>query len=261
MPDDDPISDGHDAALQVATIGSTLLGELSRRGATRTLSRADAATRAEAATRSQQAAREARAAARWAPILDRVYRSHATTREALDAWFAAEPRSMTNPQAARATALAETRLRHVAPGMMRDYDTERALGTERLFAMQRVVPPFDVPDAGRHRLLDDLATALNNRARTEEGGAQRLRTTTDDPATPRVDEHQLGLAFAVRPALAAATDRTSAAATTVAAQSVGRGTVEFSFVITSVPVRAASPAAGPSGPTTGPVIQTPRRPR
>lgn len=250
MSDDDPISEGHDAAVQVATIGSTLLGELSRRAATRTRDRADAAAHQDTVDRSRRAATEARAAARWAPILDRDYRAHATTREALDAWFAAEPRSTANPQAARAAALSETRLRQTAPGMMADYDAERGLGTDRLEAMQQVVPVLDVAIGDRDRTLDALAGTLVNRARTEEATADRLRATPDDTATRHVDEHRVGLAAALTTEAVGASDRAAAAVTTVTAAAPARpGTPDFPAVITTVRVRTTPPVGAVPGPS------------
>jgi len=236
MHDDDPISEGHDAAVQAATIGSTLLGELARRAATRTRDRAEELSHHETADRSRQAATEARAAARWAPILDRDYRSHATTRDTLDAWFAAEPRSTTNPQAARATALAETRLRRTAPGAMVDYDAERGRGTDRLAAMQRVVPLLAVEVGARDRTLEGLAGTLANRARTEEAAAAGLRATPDDPMTPHVDEHRAGVAASAAPESLGRSDRAAAAAATAVL-----GTPDFPVLITTVPVRLAQP--------------------
>jgi len=223
MSDDDPISEGHDAAAHQDTVD-----------------------------RSRRAATEARAAARWAPILDRDYRAHATTREALDAWFAAEPRSATNPQAARATTLADGRLRQTAPGTMADYDAERGLGTDRLAAMQHVVPVLDVAIGDRDRTLDALAGTLVNRAHTEEATADRLRATPDDPATRHVDEHRVGLADALTPEAVSASDYAAAAATLSAADSARPGTPDFPAVITTVPGRTTPPAGAVPGPSASP---------
>ncbi len=251
MHDDDPISEGHDAAVQVATIGSTLLGELARRAAARTRERAEAASHHDTADRSRQATTEARAAARWAPILDRDYRSHATTRDTLDAWFAAEPRSATNPQAARATALAETRLRRTAPEAMVDYDAERGRGTDRMAAMQRVAPLLDVGVGDRDWTLEGLAGTLANRASTEEATADRLRSRPDDPATPDLNERTAGLAAAAVPEALGATDRATAATIATAVP----GTPDFPVLITTVPVRPAQPVGAVPNPSSLVVVR------
>ncbi len=258
MPDDDPISDGHNAAIQAVTVGATLAGELARRGAARTRDRADDAARDHAAIRAQEAAGQARAAARWAPILDRDYRSHATTGEALDAWFAAATHPTGSPQAARATALAETRLRVTAPTMMADYDAERRMGATRADAMQRAVPLLDVPTGSHDRRLDDLAGALTRRGRDADATAGRLRATPDDPSTPRIDEHLVAVAAATGPASTGVADRAGAARARVRAEASS----EFPVVITSVPLRITQPAGSTPGaphPSARPRARAPRR--
>ncbi|NHC16212.1 hypothetical protein G9H71_20715, partial [Motilibacter sp. E257] len=96
------------------------------------------------AIRADLEARRGAAQAAWAPLLDPAGYGGTTVLDAGRAWAAAQAWSP-DPEAERATTLAEDRLRELRPDVMERYDRLRAQGTHPVDAMTRVAPYFDAP--------------------------------------------------------------------------------------------------------------------
>jgi hypothetical protein len=103
----------------------------------------------------QASAREA-----FSPLLDPTTAARAGSRQVLEAWSAALPFAETLPDAAKAAAAAEARLRELHPEAMSHYDSLRE-GHTPTAALAEVAPLIDpTGDAARRRSASDSAIDL-----------------------------------------------------------------------------------------------------
>lgn len=107
-------------------------------------------------------------------------------------WATAQP-WRPDPEAERASGLAEDRLRELRPDVMERYDRLRAHGTEPVEAMRRVAPFFDRPAARTGQPGPDRAALAERDTARRAGDAElvgyrRHTATSDDPRTSGVDE-------------------------------------------------------------------------
>jgi len=103
--------------------------------------RARQAARTAAAMAADQAAAAA-ARAQWGHALHPDWLADASLADVTGAWGAALPYAQADPDAARALAGAEDRLRQLHPAAMRSYGKLVAGGMSPVEAMQRTVPDF-----------------------------------------------------------------------------------------------------------------------
>lgn len=108
--------------------------------------------RAAADAITENETRRGKDQARYAPLLDRVWRADASLPDVFRAWAAAEPYAGEDPHAAEALKEAEDLLRQRSPYAMKRYEQLRAEGMSRPEAMNEAAKDFAYsapPPAGK----------------------------------------------------------------------------------------------------------------
>ena len=175
---EDPV--GHAAATLTSyvSIAAMAAETLAQVAASRARERAATDQQAAAASRAQRHAAHGQARLAWAPVLDPKTRSQASAAQTGAAWAHAQAWHP-DPEAARATTLAEQRLRELHPDAMERYDRLRQGGADPVDAMRRVAPLFDQPRARPGEPAPDraaLATATGTGIRTGTGTGTDVRS-------------------------------------------------------------------------------------
>lgn len=141
---EDPIAHASNKIVQWVSVATMATEALAQVAASRARERAAADERAAGIARAEMAARQAHATATWAPLLDPRTRDTLTLAETGHIWATAQG-WRPQPEAERASSLAEDRLRSLRPDVMERYDRLRADGASPVDAMRRVAPYFDQP--------------------------------------------------------------------------------------------------------------------
>ena len=143
---DDPIAHASSTVMTWASLAATAAEAFAQVAAMRARDRAER-DRARAQTlRAERHARYARDKVYWQPMLDPRRYPQTPIKAAGLAWAAAHGWHG-DPEADRAASLAEARLRHLRPDVMRLWDVHRAEGMDPIAAMMRVAPLMDRPPA------------------------------------------------------------------------------------------------------------------
>ena len=125
-------------------------------------------------------------------MLDPKLRERSSVTDAGRVWASAQA-WRPDPEAERASGLAEDRLRELRPDVMDHYDRLRSEGVEQVVAMRRVAPYFDSPPPRTGEPGPDRAALTERDSARRAGDAELTRyrgqtAVVDDPRTARVDE-------------------------------------------------------------------------
>ncbi len=156
---EDPV--GHAAATLTSyvSIAAMAAEALAQVAGSRARERAATDQQAAAASRAQRHAAHGQARLTWATVLDPTTRFQASAAQTGAAWAHAQAWHP-DPEAARAAALAEQRLRELRPDAMDRYDRLRQGGADPVDAMRRVAPLFDQPPARPGEAAPDRAALV-----------------------------------------------------------------------------------------------------
>lgn len=202
--DDDP---AHDASAKIASyvsVTAMAAQAIAQLAASRAQESAARDERAAGGVRAERQAGYGQARLAWAPILDDKLREQTSVVDAGTVWARAQA-WRPDPEAERATHLAEERLRELRPDVMERYDRLRTAGAEPVEAMTRVAPYFDAPptrtgDRGPDREALGQADAARREGDAEVARYRRGSAVPDNPRTVAVDEHA-GAVVAAQPHL------------------------------------------------------------
>ncbi len=200
QPPEDPLAHASAKITSYVSVAAVAAEAIAQVAAARARERAATDERATRALRAARQAAYGQARLGWAPILDPKLRARAGLLDAGEVWAGAQP-WRPDPEAERASRLAEDRLAELRPDVMDRYDRLRADGTEPVEAMRRVAPYFDQPPPRTGEPAPGRAALTEQDTARRAGDAEltRYRAKTavaDDPRTPRVDEHADALAAA-----------------------------------------------------------------
>ena len=143
-PSEDVTGQAGNKVVQWASIATMAAEAMAQVAASRAQQKAVADERAASEARASHAAAHGQARATWAPMLDDRTRGGLNLQQTGAVWATAQG-WRPEPEAERASALAEDRLRTLRPDVMERYDRLRATGASPVEAMTRVAPYFDRP--------------------------------------------------------------------------------------------------------------------
>lgn len=213
---EDPVAHASAKLTTYVSVAAMAAEAIAQVAAARARERAERDERTASGLRAERQAAYGQARLGWAPILDPTLRERTGVVDAGLVWARAQP-WRPDPEAERATDLAEQRLRELRPDVMQRYDRLRTEGAPPVDAMRRVAPYFDAPPARTGEPGPDRAALAEADTARRAGDAEIVvyraeSAVVDDPRTARVDEHADAVAQA-RPHLThAAQDDTRARA-------------------------------------------------
>jgi len=188
---EDPVAHASTKITSYVSVAAMAAEAIAQVAAVRARERAAADEQAARALRAERHAAYGQARLGWGQVLDPRLRERTGVVDAGTAWARAQA-WRPDPEAERATELAEQRLRELRPQVMERYDRLRAEGSEPVEAMRRVAPLFDQPPARTGQAAPDrsaLAEAETAR-RAADAGLVLYRgegAGVDDPAAAGVD--------------------------------------------------------------------------
>ncbi len=189
---EDPVVHASTKITSYVSLAAMAAEAIAQVAAVRARERAAGDERAARALRAERHAAYGQARLGWAQVLDPRLREQTGVVDAGTVWARAQA-WRPDPEAERATELAEQRLRELRPQVMERYDRLRAEGSEAVEAMRRVAPLFDQPPARTGQAAPDrsaLAEADTGRRAADAGLAVYRGETAgvDDPATVGGDQ-------------------------------------------------------------------------
>jgi len=256
QPHEDPVAHASTKITAYVSVAAMAAEAIAQVAAARARERAAADERTASALRAQRLAAYGQARLGWAPVLDPKLREQTTLTDAAAVWARAQA-WRPDPEAERASDLAEERLRQLRPDAMEHYDRLRQHGVEPVEAMRQAAPFFDRPPARPGEPGPDRATLTEadtaRRAATAETGRDRQQmAVADDPATAAVDEHADAAGQAAphqaRAAGEDATARSLAATTPVEKTPVDLAGEDFPQPVTAAPRPPAQTSTAPAAP-------------
>ncbi len=188
---EDPVAHASTKITSYVSVAAMAAEAIAQVAAVRARERAAGDERAARALRAERHAAYGQARLGWAQVLDPRLREQAGVVDAGTVWARAQA-WRPDPEAERATELAEQRLRELRPEVMQRYDRLRAEGSEAVETMRRVAPLFDHPPARTgHAAPDRSALAEAETARRAPGAGLALyggeTGSVHDPDTSGVD--------------------------------------------------------------------------
>jgi len=188
---EDPVAHASTKITSYVSVAAMAAEAIAQVAAVRARERAAADEQAARALRAEGHAAYGQARLGWAQVLDPRLREQAGVVDAGTAWARAQA-WRPDPEAERATELAEQRLRELRPQVMERYDRLRAEGSDPVEAMRRVAPLFDQPPARTGQAAPDRsALAEAETARRAAGAGLALYGgepgSVHDTATAGVD--------------------------------------------------------------------------
>ena len=189
---EDPVTHASTKITSYVSVVAMAAEAIAQVAALRARERAAADERAARALRAEHHAAYGQARLGWAQVLDPRLREQAGVVDAGTVWARAQA-WRPDPEAERATELAEQRLRELRPEVMQRYDRLRAEGSEAVEAMRRVAPLFDQPPArtGQAAPARSALAEADTARRAADAGLAVYRgegAGVDDPATAGVDQ-------------------------------------------------------------------------
>jgi len=188
---EDPVTHASTKITSYVSVVAMAAEAIAQVAALRARERAAADERAARALRAEHHAAYGQARLGWAQVLDPRLREQAGVVDAGTVWARAQA-WRPDPEAERATELAEQRLRELRPEVMERYDRLRAEGSDPVEAMRRVAPLFDQPPA-RTGQAAPARPAVNERDPARRPGDAGLvlyggeGAGVLDPATASID--------------------------------------------------------------------------
>jgi len=206
---EDPVAHASTKITSYVSVAAMAAEAIAQVAAVRARERAAADERAARALRAERHAAYGQARLGWAQVLDPRLREQAGVVDAGTAWARAQA-WRPDPEAERATDLAEQRLRELRPQVMERYDRLREQSSDPVEAMRRVAPLFDQPPARTGQAAPDRsALAEAETARRAAGVGLVLyrdeAAVIDDPGRAGVDQRIQTVAQAAPDAGAGAT--------------------------------------------------------
>lgn len=176
LPHEDPVAHASTRIASYVSVAAMAAQAVAQVTAARAAQRAAADERAAGALRAEHRAAYSQARLGWASVLDPKLRGRADVAGAGTAWAHAQA-WRPDPEAERASHLAEERLRELRPDVMDRYDRLRNQGSDPVEAMRRVAPFFDRPparpgQAAPERAVLDQAGSGRGSADSETGAAR-----------------------------------------------------------------------------------------
>ncbi len=189
---EDPVAHASTKITSYVSLVAMAAEAVAQVSAARARERAAVDERAAHALRAERQAAYAQARLGWAPILDSRTRERTSVRAAGTVWAWAQA-WRPDPEAERASQLAEDRLREIRPDVMDRYDRLCEQGITPIDAMRRVAPFFDQPPARTGQAAPDRAvlTEQDTARRAADAELTLYRgesAVVDDPRTEQVDE-------------------------------------------------------------------------
>ena len=189
---EDPVAHASTKITSYVSVAAMAAEAIAQVAALRARERAADDEQAARALRAEHLAAYGQARLGWTQVLDPRLREQAGVVDAGTAWARAQA-WRPDPEAERATELAEQRLRELRPEVMERYDRLRAEGSDPVEAMRRVASLFDQPPARTGQAAPDrpaLAEADTARRRAHAGLAvyRGEGAGVDDPATAGGDQ-------------------------------------------------------------------------
>ena len=208
-PHEDPVAHASTKITSYMSVAAMAAEAIAQVAAARARERAVQDERTASAMRAERHAAYAHARLGWAPMLDPKMRERTGVVDAGVVWARAQA-WRPDPEAERATSLAEERLRELRPDVMERYDRLRTEGAEPVDAMRRVAPLFDAPPARTGEPGADRAalTETDTARRAADAELTLYRgasAVANDPRTARIDERTDAVAQA-HPHLARSAD-------------------------------------------------------
>jgi len=171
---EDPVAHASTKITSYVSVAAMAAEAIAQVAAVRARERAAVDEQAARASRAERHAAYGQARLGWAQILDPRLREQAGVVDAGTVWARAQA-WRPDPEAERATELAEQRLRELRPEVMERYDRLRAEGSDPVEAMRRVAPLFDQPPARTGQAAPDRsALAEADTARRAAGAGLAL---------------------------------------------------------------------------------------
>jgi hypothetical protein len=168
---EDPVAHASTKITSYISVAAMAAEAIAQVAALRARERAAADEQAARALRAERHAAYGQARLGWAQVLDPRLRERTGVVDAGTVWARAQA-WRPDPEAERATNLAEQRLRELRPQVMERYDRLRAEGADPVEAMRRVAPLFDQPPARTGQAAPDrsaLAEADTARRAADDG--------------------------------------------------------------------------------------------
>ena len=193
QPHEDPVAHASTKITSYVSVAAMAAEALAQVAAARARERAAADERAASALRAERLAAYGQARLGWSPVLDPKLRERTSVTDAGRVWASAQA-WRPDPEAERASGLAEDRLRELRPDVMDRYDRLRGEGVEPADAMRRVAPWFDSPPPRVGEPGPDRAALPERDTARRAGDAELTRyrgqsAGVDNPRAARVDEH------------------------------------------------------------------------
>ncbi len=141
---EDPVAHASTKITSYVSVAAMAAEAIAQVAAVRARERAAVDEQAARALRAEGHAAYGQARLGWGQILDPRLRERTGVVDAGTVWARAQA-WRPDPEAERATELAEQRLRELRPQVMERYDRLRAEGSDPVEAMRRVAPLFDQP--------------------------------------------------------------------------------------------------------------------
>ena len=183
-PSEDVTGQAGNKVVQWASIATMAAEAIAQVAASTARQQAVADARAAAEARASHAAAHGQARATWAPMLDERTRGGLNLQQTGVVWATAQG-WRPEPEAERASALAEDRLRTLRPDVMERYDRLRAQGAGPVEAMTRVAPYFDRPaDRDAREGAAGRRPALSPDTRNLAAAGALVLAVTDDLQPP-----------------------------------------------------------------------------
>ena len=192
QPHEDPVAHASTKITSYVSVAAMAAEALAQVAAARAREKAAADERAASALRAERQAAYGQARLGWSPVLDPKLRERSSVTGAGRVWASAQA-WRPDPEAERASGLAEDRLRELRPDVMDHYDRLRSEGVEPVVAMRRVAPYFDSPPPRTGEPGPDRAALLERDTARRAGDADLTRyrgqtAVVDNPRTARVNE-------------------------------------------------------------------------
>ena len=188
---EDPVAHASTKITSYVSVAAMAAEAIAQVAAVRARERAAVDEQAARALRAEGHAAYGQARLGWGQVLDPRLRERTGVVDAGTVWARAQA-WRPDPEAERATELAEQRLRELRPEVMERYDRLRAEGSDPVEAMRRVAPLFDHPPARTGQAAPDRsALAEAETARRAAGAGLALYRgetgSVHDTATAGVD--------------------------------------------------------------------------